>query len=550
VPSTANNCLCLHPQPRRKNAMTPAPFVALKNYPFVLVGLWFIGAVTLIFWSIYLADGHLLYTLDDPYIHLAVAESILHGEYGINSGEFSAPSSSIIYPFLLALTELLGLGSWGPLFINILAMGAAVYAVGLILQKYVLIEKYQDNRKFLSKGFQISIGLAVCLILNAWGLVMTGMEHSLHVLTVVLVLLGFLQISNSSFKVPIWLIVTIVAMPLIRFEGLAMALLSVVALYYLGHRRSAYLTLLLILLTMFGWFQFMQALGLPALPSSVLLKSGVASNIDGHSGLVQLVWSIFRNGLNSVNERQGILLLLCILVTSCLYCQVPKGVADQTGAVIGGLAVFTGLSHSFFGQYGWFSRYEIYVLTAVVISALVLGHTYFVHASVRVGVILALLLVAAPYAFDTLRTPVASRNIYQQQFQMHRFATEYWKQPVAVNDLGWVSYNNPSFVLDLWGLGSEDVRRLKLAGGLDAQALDALVSRRHVSLIMIYDDWFKGKIPTTWRRTAVLNTSRVTAASGQVTFYVTQQVERQEIVGLLNQFAATLPPGTSLNVEP
>ncbi|MCX6020056.1 MAG: hypothetical protein NTZ50_16445 [Chloroflexi bacterium] len=48
------------------------------------------------------AEGHLIYTLDDPYIHLAIGESILSGGYGINVGEAAAPSSSVIWPYLMA----------------------------------------------------------------------------------------------------------------------------------------------------------------------------------------------------------------------------------------------------------------------------------------------------------------------------------------------------------------------------------------------------------------------------------------------------------------
>ena len=530
--------------------MSCASIESLKKYPFVLLGLWLVGAIVLIYWSICLSDGHLIYTLDDPYIHLAVAESILQGGYGINTGEYSAPSSSIIYPFLLALTEWFGLGSWGPLVINILAMAGAVYVVGRVIQEYVLTSKNQDNRFILQKVYPIGLGLLVCLILNGWGLVMTGMEHSLHVLAVVLVLWGFLKCLDVGFKAPAWLIVAIIALPLIRFEGLAMALLSLVALIYLGHRRAAFFAASLILLTLLCWFGFTRTVELPALPSSVLLKSGIAANADGHSGLVQLIWSVIRNGLNSLNQRQGILLLLGMILTAGLSYQKWEKGDRQTAVVIGGLAVFTGLAHVFFGHYGWFSRYEIYAFSVVMISCLVLGRTYFVYPTVRIGAAFVILLVAAPYAFDTLRTPLASRNIYQQQYQMHRFAVEYWKRPVAVNDLGWVSYNNPSFVLDLWGLGSEEVRKMKLRGGLDAQKLDALVVRRQVSLIMIYDDWFEGGIPNAWRKVAVLNTSQITAASSKVGFYITANSNRQEVIGLLNQFGKTLPKRATLNVEP
>ena len=132
---------------------------------------------------------------------------------------------------------------------------------------------------------------------------------------------------------------------------------------------------------------------------------------------------------------------------------------------------------------------------------------------------------------------------------MHRFAVEYWKQPVAVNDLGWVSYNNPSFVLDLYGLGSEEVRRLKMTeGGFDANTLSMLVERKNVSLIMIYEGWFKSKIPNEWQKVANLNRSSVTAANDQVSFYITPKANRTKVLDLLRQFGKTLPKGAVLNL--
>ena len=49
-----------------------------------------------------LNDGHLVFTLDDPYVHLALAEHLQRGHYGVNPNELSAPSSGIVWPFLLA----------------------------------------------------------------------------------------------------------------------------------------------------------------------------------------------------------------------------------------------------------------------------------------------------------------------------------------------------------------------------------------------------------------------------------------------------------------
>ena len=48
-----------------------------------------------------LNQGFFTYILDDAYIHLALAENIAKGTYGVNPGEFAATSSSILWPFLL-----------------------------------------------------------------------------------------------------------------------------------------------------------------------------------------------------------------------------------------------------------------------------------------------------------------------------------------------------------------------------------------------------------------------------------------------------------------
>ena len=65
--------------------------------------------------SLYLTDGRLVYTLDDPYIALKLANVVLGGGYGINASEHCSPSSSILYPLMLAVTQRLGpgvRGSW------------------------------------------------------------------------------------------------------------------------------------------------------------------------------------------------------------------------------------------------------------------------------------------------------------------------------------------------------------------------------------------------------------------------------------------------------
>src|SRR5262249_14612423 len=71
--------------------------------------------------------GHFTYTLDDPYIHLALARNIAFGGYGINPGEPAAPSSSILWPFLLApFARLPAIFELAPLLLNLLCLAVFV----------------------------------------------------------------------------------------------------------------------------------------------------------------------------------------------------------------------------------------------------------------------------------------------------------------------------------------------------------------------------------------------------------------------------------------
>src|SRR5262245_36529767 len=69
----------------------------------------------------WLCHGHLIYSLDDPYITLSLAWHIARGHYGINAGEAASPASSILYPFLLAGAGRSAVLEWTPAVINALA---------------------------------------------------------------------------------------------------------------------------------------------------------------------------------------------------------------------------------------------------------------------------------------------------------------------------------------------------------------------------------------------------------------------------------------------
>jgi hypothetical protein len=125
-----------------------------------------------------LSDGEFGYSLDDPYIHLALAEGIRRGEYGINPGEFASPSSSVLWPFLLVPFQTTALAQIAPLLINLLATAGAVLALQQVLQR---VARPSTRLEALMRAGGITL-LSACL--NLVPLALTGMEHSLQVLVV------------------------------------------------------------------------------------------------------------------------------------------------------------------------------------------------------------------------------------------------------------------------------------------------------------------------------------------------------------------------------
>jgi hypothetical protein len=140
------------------------PLIALT--PLILLAL--VGLTT---------GWQFIYTLDDPYIHLALAKGIHGFHYGINASEYSAPSSSVLWPFLMAPFASMK-GFWlAPLIVNLACLVGTI----LVLQR-LLLSRFRAG--WLSSWVLASF-VAFCL--NIYGLVFTGMEHSLQFLLVAVI---------------------------------------------------------------------------------------------------------------------------------------------------------------------------------------------------------------------------------------------------------------------------------------------------------------------------------------------------------------------------
>lgn len=501
------------------------------------IAVYLVMSAAQIWVTLQATDGKFIYALDDPYIHLAVAENILRGGYGVNFPEVSSPSSSILFPFLLSALLAAGFGDFGPLVLGIGANIVMLCYAGPLLFRFLVSGGSGDGWLF------VVIPPLFLVAINAVALPLTGMEHPLHILSVVMIVSGLVRLSETE-TVPARLGIGVLLGPLIRFEGFAFSVAVIAGLVLARKRRAALVMAGALGAVVLGYMLFTLRLGLPALPSSVLVKSTVtAAAYD--SGLLSSVKGVLDNVLWSLDHRWGILFWVGIafLVPAWLDRSRMPLLAFCAAAMLAG--------HVAFGRYGWFGRYETYAVAGLILAMIAVHAPALLsagrwHRVVLVPLILAVL--STSYLKIMQDTPGSSQNVYRQQYQMHRFATDLFPHAVAVNDLGWVSYRNDLYVLDLWGLGSEEARRASSTGQRDAAFLSEITTDKGVVFAMLYDYWFEGVIPESWCRIAAM-TTREEGPSRTVSFYIIDKNREPGMRRALQNFEDLLPGGVTLEVN-
>lgn len=501
-----------------------------KDYSkFLLLALSCLVFFALTVRVLYLTDYSFNYSLDDPYVHLALSDQIAQGHYGLVAGKPASPSSSILYPFLLAIFSRIPCHVFVPLILGWIALIASILTLRRIGSEVKL------------RGWQlITIVFLVAATCNLFGLPFNGMEHGLHVAITLWVLYGVFKLTNEKSS-PRFFLVALILCPLLRYEGLSVTVAGIMVLicYCRWYEAGAVTTILIILM---GSFSVMLAkLGLPLLPHSVLLKSGMSTNQNNPS----LLHIYSDNAIHSLGDRQGVVLLMLWLI-SLVGLLLSKNKQTKGNNTLAAFVSIIVLGHVVFGHFGWFGRYEIYAFIVTLIVAFWAWRDSFVDViesyPFRSTGLLAvfLVLIGAPYIEVTLKTPEGAQDIYLQQAQMRKFTVEYYHNAVAVNDIGLLSYRNPYSVVDLWGLGygRPDV--------INQEWMTQQVNRNNVGIVMIYREWFNEAIPFQWVHLGDLKFQRntVSVANNTVQFYLTEIGDLKASQAALYSFIDHLPSKT------
>lgn len=426
------------------------------------------------------STGAFAFALDDAYIHLAVSRNLAEsGTWGVNAGEFASASSSPVWTALLALVFLLaGPSLVAPLLLNALALFAVLSAAGRLVA---------DETPRLQAVTLVILAVATPLPFLA-GL---GMEHTLH-LALVLGLLAAVEraVRPAAPSAPALLGLAALAglAVLTRYETLF--LLTGLALAF-GRRapRAIVATWSGAGIAVAGFGLWSLRHGAAFLPNPVLKKAW--SGRDWLGGLRE-AWI----------EAPGLWVLVAA-VALALALGAGEG-ARRRGLVF---LVAAG-GQLLFGRVGWLYRYEAWLVGLGVVALLPLLAAPWGRGSWRAPALI-LALAALPLAHRADRAvrafAPASRSTFDTNVAPARWmAHTFPGLPLAVHDLGAMAFFTRSPLVDLAGLGSDDVASLHRAGRLNPDTLAPRLSARGVEVAITGPTWMDDARPAHFTEVARL----------------------------------------------
>jgi hypothetical protein len=519
-----------------------------KHWPLIAaLGILWITAALLLIPSLVLNGGHLIYALDDSYIHMAIAKNIAqHGVWGVTRYEFTSSSSSLLWTLLLSATYyVFGVRDSVPFLWNLL------FATLLILESYLLLKRYS------LKPAIIFIALAAIIFFTPVPLLLFyGLEHILHALcTIAFVylsakILSSKRPSSGDFGAAMFSGILVATA---RYEGLF--LIFVVCVFLLLRKRMRHSFLLggiaAAPVTAYGLYSM--ANGWYFFPNSILLKGNIPE--CSIAGLSRFAYQFFASIVNNPH-------VLVLLAAASLLLALRLGKARtfwEPSSIT--LAIFLAVSflHLMFSASGLFSRYDAYLVALGVLVLAVGLHELKSDESMgawnrhslpgRAATVLFFTILASPLlgrAFVSLKKPVrATANIFEQQYQMGSFLRQFYQgKAVAVNDIGVINYLAEVHCLDLCGLASMDVAKSRRAGEYTTQRMFDLAQRKHVVLAMVYDSWFQGKdaIPPSWVKVGEwILTNNIICGGDTVSIYAVDPLVKGDLMRDLRAFSSSLP---------
>lgn len=487
--------------------------------------------------------GRFIYPLDDSYIHLSMAKSFAEsGVWGITKHEFSSTTSSPFFTFLLSvLIKLFGDWEYIPLVANMVAGAVLLLVLHQYLKRYSLVT-------------YAVVLLGVVFLMPLHLMIISGMEHVFHTLTMVLILLFFRQYlekgNAGSFAA---LIVFSILATGFRYESLFFIIFICAYLFFIKKDfvKSILLGLFSLLpVVIYGLISLQQ--GSFFLPNSLILKGNTFSGLGGF--LLRIAGNAYR-GLSVV------ILVLILLVQIFITSKKENSFLDKIKKNAVALVVLGGFSiHVLFANFGWLIRYEAYLVVLVLLSIAPFLETVFENKKQMKFVFAAIILLFATTFYIRFvkmlnYQTVASKNIYDQQIQLADFLHQYYRNSkVVANDIGAIAYFNNIHLLDTFGLGSIEVAKLRKndhAKFVKNQPLENYIKKTaindHFELAIVYEDW--AHMPEDFTKVGTLSIQNNYICGGPtVTFYAIKKQDADKLRAQLTEFSKQIPNDVSIKI--
>ncbi|MBN1151121.1 hypothetical protein JXA84_07900 [candidate division WOR-3 bacterium] len=143
------------------------------------------------------------------------------------------------------------------------------------------------------------------------------------------------------------------------------------------------------------------------------------------------------------------------------------------------------------------------------------------------------------------QTHKATKNIYEQQYQMGLFVKEYYLgEAVLLNDIGAVCFLADVKCVDVWGVANYEVMCLKGKEKYCTGDFERLAKEYDSKLAIVYEEWlnFYGGVPRSWIKVGKWKIKdNVVCARDEVTFFAFDEDGGERLKALLYQYKSFLP---------
>jgi hypothetical protein len=495
--------------------------------------------------TVAMTHGTLTYIIDDTYIHLTMARNFAeHSTWGMVPGEFESSSSSPGWVMFLGIfvKAVPAIAEWWPLIINaVCCMG--ILAIFAYKQDLIAVRGWSMWR--------IAGVLLLPSVLFLPGLIQLGMEHSLHTLLVLILLLQFERMTAGELPARRILAYSclLLAITALRLEsaflalGMGLVLVWPVAKEVVKRHFAAIRSRRVVAFTISG-----------LIPAAVI---GTIGYIDLSHGQYFLP--------NSIVEKTQLLnsgVLGSLLPRPGWFWQNISQDPFMIAVILFGIAAIAqrvrlrqvwiawlvaALLHATYAQFGWYERYQAYLLIAGVLLTLrTLPEIRWFEVSHRRVTAYAMLFAVLPLIkfWSIYNAPSAAYAQYAHQNQTGQFLARYYNgQTVMINDIGHVTWLHSGGLVDMWALGSFEVLKSQHDGYYNSDFAARLAAEHDVAVVAEASPSFDFFVPKGFVRVADWRVGGGDPRWSSIAFWAPNQEAARAMRRNMQQFVAGAPAG-------